>query len=45
MRCLDHLCMPAVHAVEIAERYGGPAGIGGEIPPVMEDANHERDGT
>ena len=45
MRRLDHFGMAAVDAVEIAERHGGAARIGRQVPPVVEDPHHARDGT
>ena len=45
MRRPDHLRMPPVHAVEVAQRHGGAPRIGGQFPPVMEDPDHDRDGT
>ena len=45
VRGLDHLGMAAMHAVEIAQRHDGAACIGGKLAPVVEDADHDRDGT
>jgi hypothetical protein len=34
-----------MHAVEIAERHRGAAGVGGQVPPVTKDAHQSREGT
>ena len=42
---VDHVGVAAMHAIEIAQCDGRAAGVGGKLAPVMEDADHGREGT
>jgi hypothetical protein len=37
--------MATMHSIEVAESDGSAAYVGRQVPPVVEDADHDRDGT